>query len=217
MTGEIDPYSSPDGDKRGDSTDPEAPEHGLRRVWQKVPPGLRTVIPLVLLLAVVVVGFYHWVRPSPDDWSHLPGRLVCQVQSGIIPPPAITVASVGVTHPRVNVLQLAVHFAQPLPASPSYQLTYNLANNGTAFAVLSQQQGSHDLAIRNALKDGSADIRTDRGTHASQTAPDTVEMTLNLAKFGVDKDFMNPALTVSAQLSAPPTAPVTYALQICHG
>ena len=42
-------------------------------------------------------------------------------------------------------------------------------------------------------------------------------MTLNLAKFGIDKVFMNPALTVSAQLSTPPTEPVTYALQICHG
>ncbi|MDT5115647.1 MAG: hypothetical protein QOE30_1386 [Mycobacterium sp.] len=216
MADEIDPHSSPDGDKRGDDADPDAPEHGLRRVWQKTPPGLRMVIPLVLLLAVVVVGFYNWVRPSRDDWSHLPGRLVCQVQSGIIPPPAVAVASVGVTHPRANVLQLAVHFAQPLPASPSYQLTYNLANNGTAFAVLSQQEGSHDLAIRNARKDG-ADIRTDRGTRAGQTAPDTVEMTLNLAQFGLDKDFMNPALTVSAQLSTPPSEPVTYALQICHG
>ena len=63
MTDEIDPHSSPGGDKRGDDTDPEAPDHGLRRVWHQIPPGLRTVIPLVLLLAVVVVGFYHWVRP----------------------------------------------------------------------------------------------------------------------------------------------------------
>jgi hypothetical protein len=216
MADEIDPYSSPDGDKRGDDAGPDAPEHGLRRVWQKIPPGPRTAIPLVLLLAVVVVGFYNWVRPLRGDWSHLPVRLVCQVQSGITPPPVITVASVGVTHPRANVLQLAVHFAQPLPVSPSYQLLYNLANNGTAFAVLNQQQGSHDLAIRNARKDG-ADIPTDLGTHASQTAPDTVEMTLNLTKFGIDKDFMNPALTVSAQLSTPPSEPVTYALQICHG
>ncbi len=76
--------------------------------------------------------------------------------------------------------------------------------------------GQPRLAIRNAVKDG-ADIGTDRGTHASQTAPDTVEMTLNLAKFGVDKGFMNPALTVSAQLGTPPSDPVTYALQICHG
>jgi hypothetical protein len=216
MAGEIDSNSSPDGDERADDAEPEAPEHGLRRIWQKIPVGLRTVIPISLLLAVVVVGFYQWVRPSRDDWSHLPSRLVCQVQPGTVPPPAITVASVGVTHPRANVLQLAVHFAQTLPASPSYQLSYDLATHGTAFAVLNQQQGSDDLAIRNVGKDG-ADIRSDLGTHASRTAPDTVEMTLNLTKFGVDKDFVNPALTVSSRLSTPPGEPVTYAVQICQG
>ncbi len=120
MAAEIDPNPSPDGD----NADPEVPEHGLRRLWQRTPPGLRTVFPLALLVAVVVVGFYNWVRPSRDGWSHLPDRLVCQVQSGTVPPPATNVA-------------------------------YRLANNG-------------------------ADIRTDLGTHARRTAPDTVEMTLNL-------------------------------------
>ncbi|WAC92197.1 DUF2510 domain-containing protein [Mycobacterium sp. Aquia_213] len=216
MADEIDSDSSPDGDKHADNPDPQVPEHGLRRAWQQIPPGLRTVIPLVLLVAAVIVGFYNWVRPSGDDWSHLPSRLVCQVQSGTRPPPAITVASVGVTHPRTNVLQLEAHFAQPLPASPGFQMTYRLANNGTAFAVLNQRQDSDDLAIRNVRGDG-ADIRTDLGTHARRTAPDTIEMTLNLSKFGFDKDFVNPALTVSSQLDVPPAEPVTYALQICHG
>lgn len=212
MADEIDPNPSPGGDNAG----PEAPEHGLRRFWQQIPPGLRTVLPLALLVAVVVVGFYNWVRPSRDDWSQLPARLVCQVQSGTVPPPAATVASVGVSHPRANVLQLAVRFAEPLPASPAYQLTYRLANNGTAFAVLNQQPGSDELTIRNARHNG-ADIRTDLGTHARRTAPDTVEMTLNLTKFGINNDFVNPALTVSSELGAPPGEPATYALQICHG
>ena len=64
----------------------------------------------------------------------------------------------------------------------------------------------YDLAIRNALK--AADIRSDKGTHASRTAPDTVEITLDLTKFGIDKDLVSPALTVSS---------VGYATQICHG
>jgi len=127
MADEIDPYSSPDGDKRGDDAGPDAPEHGLRRVWQKIPPGLRTAIPLVLLLAVVVVGFYNWygrARRGPRRPTRLPGAV------RITPPPVITWPRS--VHPSpANVLQLAVHFAQPLPVSPSYQLLYNLANNGT--------------------------------------------------------------------------------------
>lgn len=212
MAVEIDADSSPDGD----TADPEAPEHGLRRVWQDIPPGLRTVIPLVLLVAVVIVGFYNWVRPSRDDWSHLPNRLICQMQSVTRPPPALTVDSVGVTHPRADVLQLAVHFAQPLPAAPGYQLTYRLANNGSAFAVLDQRPGTDELVIRNIRSD-AADIGSDPGTHARRTAPDTVEMMLNLTKFGIQKDFVNPALTVSSQLDAPPEEQLTYALQVCHG
>ncbi len=212
MADEIGPNPSPDGD----NADPEQPEHGLRGTWQRIPPGLRTVLPLALLVAVVVVGFYNWVRPSRDDWSHLPDRLVCQVQSGTLPPPATKVASVGVSHPRANVLQLAVRFAQPLPASPAYQLTYSLANNGSAFAVLNQQPGSDDLTIRNA-RHNAADIRADLGTHARRTAPATVETTMNLTKFGINNEFVNPALTVSSELGAPSGEPLAYALQICHG
>lgn len=95
MADEIDADSSPDVDTAG----PQPSEHGLRRVWQQIPPGLRTVIPLVLLVAVVIVGFYNWVRPSQNDWSRLPDRLICQMQSLTRPPPAFVVDSVGVTHP----------------------------------------------------------------------------------------------------------------------
>ena len=86
--------------------------------WDQIPQGSRLVIPLVLLLAAVIVGFYNWVTPARDDWSLLPSRLVCQVQFGPTPPPSATVALVDVTHPRGNVLQLAIHFVQPLPPSP---------------------------------------------------------------------------------------------------
>lgn len=216
MADEIDADSSPDGDPHAGKIDAAAPDRGLRQSWQKIPPGLRTVIPLALLVSVVIVGFYNWVRPSRDDWSHLPDRLVCQMQSVTRPPPALVVDSVGVSHPRADVLQLVVHFAQPLPAAPSYQLTYRLANNGTPFAVLTQRPGSDDLAISNTRSDG-ADIRTDLGTHARRTAPDTVEMTLNLTKFGIQRDFVSPTLTVSSQLDARGGEPMAYALQVCHG
>jgi hypothetical protein len=210
VTHEIDPNSSPDGYQRSDDhpseADPDAPDHGLRRAWEGIPAGVRLVVPIVLLLAVVIVGFYAWVKPSRDDWSQLPSRLVCQVQSGSTPSPAVTVVSVDVAHPRGNVLRLVVRFAQPSPPSPSYQLTYSIANNGTTFAVLNPQQGSDDLAIHNVRE--AADIRSDKGTHAGRTAPDTVEITLDLTKFGIDRDLVNPALTVSS---------VGYAMQICHG
>jgi hypothetical protein len=70
---EIEPKLSPGG---------YPPTGGLRGVWESVPPGLRLVIPIALLLATVIVGFYAWMKPARDDWSRLPSRLVCQVQSG---------------------------------------------------------------------------------------------------------------------------------------
>ncbi|CDO91003.1 hypothetical protein AWC29_14660 [Mycobacterium triplex] len=212
MADEIDSDSSP----HGDNADPKASENGFRQVWRKIPPAVRTLVPLVLLVALVVVGFYNWVRPPRGDWSHLPGRLVCQVQSGTRPPPAVKVASVAVTHPRATVLQLVVRFSRPLPASPGYRLTYQLANNGTPFAVLDQQQGRDELLIRDVRNTGDY-VREDLGTHAHLTAPDVVEMTLNLTQFGIQREFVNPALTVASALDAPPVEPVTYALQICHG
>ena len=189
---------------------------GLRLAWNRIPPGARLVIPITLLLATVIAGYYVWMKPSRVDWSKLPGRLVCQVQSGPIPPPPVTVASVDVTHPRGNVLQLVVRFVEPLPPSPSYGLTYSLANNGAAFAVLTAQQGSDDLAIRNTKRPGTADVRTNKETHAARTAADTVEISLDLTKFGITQGLVSPALTVSArQDSSAPAA--GYAAQICHG
>ena len=206
MADEIEPNSSPDGDNRSGAADPSASDQGLRGFWEQIPPGPRLVIPLALLLATVVVGFYNWVQPSRDDWSLLPSRLVCQVQSGPTPPPSVIVASVDVSHPSGNVLQLAIHFVQPLPPSP--QLSYSLANNGTPLAALDAQQGSNDLAIRNVRTTGGADIRSGKSTHAGQTAPGTVEVALDLTKFDLQKELVSPALTVSSQ---------GYAMQICHG
>jgi hypothetical protein len=200
---EIEPNSSSSGDNRIDAADSSASDHGLRGFWGRIPPGPRLVIPLALLLAAVIVGFYNWVHPSRADWSLLPSRLVCQVQSGPTPPPSATVASVEVTHPHGNVLQLAVHFVQPLPPSP--QLRYSLANNGAPLAVLSSQQGGDDLAIQTTE---GADVRSGKATHAGRTTPDTVEMVLDLTKFGLEKELVSPALTVSSQ---------GYAMQICHG
>lgn len=206
MADEIEPNSSPGGDNRRGAADPSASDHGLRGFWGQIPPGPRLVIPLALLLATVVVGFYNWVQPARDDWSLLPSRLVCQVQSGPTPPPSVTIASVDVSHPSGNVLQLAIHFVQPLPPSP--QLSYSLANNGTPLAALNAQQGSNDLAIRNVRTTGGADIRSGKSTYAGQTAPGTVEVALDLTKFDIQKELVSPALTVSSQ---------GYAMQICHG
>jgi len=203
---EIEPNSSPGGDNRRGAADPSASDHGLRGFWGQIPPGPRLVIPLALLLATVVVGFYNWVQPARDDWSLLPSRLVCQVQSGPTPPPSVTIASVDVSHPSGNVLQLAIHFVQPLPPSP--QLSYSLANNGTPLAALNAQQGSNDLAIRNVRTTGGADIRSGKSTYAGQTAPGTIEVALDLTKFDIQKELVSPALTVSSQ---------GYAMQICHG
>jgi hypothetical protein len=208
VAAEIDPNSSPDGYNGSHNANQAVPGNRLRRVWASIPAGPRLVFPIALLLAVVIVGFYAWVKPSRDDWSLLPRRLVCQVQSGPTPPPAVTVASIDVAHPRGNVLQLVVRFAQPLPPSPSDQLTYIIANDGTPFAVLNRQQGGDDLTIQNVRKARPADIRSDKATHASRTAPDTVEISLDLTKFGIDEELIYPALTVSS---------AGYAMQICHG
>ena len=208
MADEIEPNSSPDGDNRVEHAAPSAPDHGLRRHWARIPAGPRLVIPIALLLAVVIVGFYNWVRPSRDDWSLLPSRLVCQVQSGAAPAPSATVAWVDVTHPRGNVLGLVVHFPQPLPPPPGDRLSYSLANNGTPFAVLNPQQGGNELAIQNVRKTPGADVRSGKGTYADQTAAGLVEMVLDLTKFDIVKELVSPTLTVSS---------AGYAMQICHG
>jgi hypothetical protein len=196
----------------------QAPVPGFREAWEKIPPGPRLVIPIALLLTAVVVGFYAWAKPSRTDWSLLPSRLVCQVQSGSVPAPAVTVASVAVAHPGGNVLQLVVRFTQPLP--PGYKVTYSIVNNGTQFARLGPVQGTGDMAISAIPKTeptGGAAAWPGRETHAARTSPDTVEISLDLTKFGIDKGLVSPAMTVSSQLNAPPAEPVAYAGQICHG
>jgi hypothetical protein len=224
---EIDSKTLPGTDNS--SNDADRADAGVRQAWSRIPAGPRLVIPIALLLTTVVVGFYAWMKPARDDWSQLPGRLVCQAQSGNTPPPSLTVASVAVTHPRANVLQLVVRFTQPLPPSPSmdpataswvgYTLTYSLVNNGTAFADLGPQQGTDDLAIVRSKKAPTSkqDVRSDKADHAGRTAPDTVEISLDLTKFGIENALVSPQLTVLSQLNTPPSAPVMYATQICHG
>ncbi len=206
MADEIEPNSSPDGDNRPDQAGPSAPDHGLRWLWARVPAGPRLVVPIALLLAVVIVGLYNWVGPSRDDWSLLPSRLVCQVQSGAAAAPSATVAWVDVTRPRGNVLGLVVHFAQALPP-PGDQLSYSLANNGTPFAVLNPQQGSNESAIQNVRRTPGADVRSGKGSYADRTAAGLVELVLDLTKFGVEKELVSPTLTVSS---------AGYATQVCH-
>jgi hypothetical protein len=173
------------------------------------------VIPIALLLTTVVVGFYAWMKPARNDRSQLPGRLICRVQSGLTPPPSMTVASVGVTHPRGNVLQLVVRFTQPLPPSPNtptsgwvgYLLTYGIANNGTVFAEHGPQQGTDNLAISSTQKGPSKkNVRSDKQTYAGRLAPDTVEISVNLTKFSNHQSVGEPRAhrLVSAEHAADP-------------
>jgi hypothetical protein len=196
----------------------QAPAIGFRQTWERIPAGPRLVIPIALLLSAVVVGFYAWVKPSRIDWSLLPSRLVCQVQSGSVPDPAVTVASVGVAHPKNNVLQLVVRFNRPPP--PGYELTYSIANNGTPFAQLGPEHGEGEIPISAVPKTrptGSAVAHPGNDSHADRTTADTVDISLDLTKFGIDKGLVSPAMTVSSQLNAPPAEPVSFAGQICHG
>ncbi|MCV7341311.1 hypothetical protein MHAE_17473 [Mycobacterium haemophilum DSM 44634] len=215
----------------GSSVPPSpAAARGVRRVWDKTPAGLRLVVPVALLLIVVVVGFQVWTKSSRADWSRLPSKLICQVQSGSTPPSSMTVASVDVTHPRSNVLQLAVRFAQPLPPSLSTdsqtagwvgaELTYTIANNGTKFVQLGPQQSADGLsitAIQGTPRTDKVNVRPDNETHAARTAPDTVGISLDLAKLGITDGLVNPGLTISSWLTTPPSAAARYAAQICHG
>jgi len=86
----------------------------------------------------------------------------------------------------------------------------------TKFAELGPQQGTDDMAIQKTHKSKGGDVRTGKETHAGRTAPDTVEISLDLTKFGIDKGLVNPELTVSSQSTAPSAATVGYAAQICH-
>jgi hypothetical protein len=72
------------------------------------------------------------------------------------------------------------------------------------------------LAIQNTPK-SNGDVRTDKETHAGRTAPDTVEISLDPMKFGIDKALVSPELTVSSQFTTPSAVTVGCAAQICHG
>ncbi|GFG66185.1 membrane protein [Mycobacterium kubicae] len=199
-----------------------------RQRWVQVPAVLRLVIPIALALTVIGVGFAIWTKPTLDSWARLPKRLTCQTQDGPKPPPNITVSSVDVRHPRGGVLELVVRFAQPLPPSPTgtratgfvgYILNYSIANNGTKFVELGPEQDTDDLAINGTLvgNSGEASMRPDRDTNARRTAPDTVQIFLELNRLGVPEQAVNPQLTLNAQFNTPSTTTVRYAAQTCRG
>ncbi len=193
-----------------------------------MPVGLRLTLPAVLVLIMVGVAVYAWVRPARDDWSQLPKRLSCQLRLGPKPPATISVAAVDVSHPRGDVLRLVVRFAEPLPPSPSgslgsgfagYLLTYTIANNGAEFVELGPQEDTDDLAIRKPAASNNAEpnMRPDRDTNARRTAPDTVEINLAVKRLGLDQPPVDPQLTLAARFSTPSTVTVDFASQFCQG
>ncbi len=74
MPDETAPKLSSGGYRPPNDAAPEPRARGVRQVWERIPPGLRLVIPTALLLATVIVGFYVWMKPPRDDWSKLPSR-----------------------------------------------------------------------------------------------------------------------------------------------
>ncbi|OBI83665.1 DUF2510 domain-containing protein [Mycobacterium asiaticum] len=199
----------------------------VRRDWAALPIALRVMFPLALVVALVAVGFAVFASTPRDDWARLPNRLSCRTESGQVPPPKITVSSVDVKHPRGSVLQLAVRFAEPLPPVPigtratrfvGYVLTYSVANNGTPFADLGPEPDTNDLAITSTrtASPGENRMRFDRDTNARITAPDTVEMLLDLNRFDVANQSVSPELTLRAQFNTPSTTTVQFAPQVCR-
>jgi hypothetical protein len=200
----------------------------VRRRWGAVPVVLRLVIPIVLAVTLVVVGFGFWATSPRDDWAALPSRLNCQTENGPKPPGKITVSSVEVKHPRNSVLQLIIRFDEALPPSPTgtyatkfvgYVLTYSVANNGTKFAELGPEQGTDDLAITRTLAatSGEARTRADRDTYARRSAPDTIDIQLDLKRLGIDNQPVSPDLTLRSQFDTPSTTTVQFATQVCRG
>jgi hypothetical protein len=193
-----------------------------------MPAALRLLVSVGVVLAVVAVGLFAFSEPVHDDWARLPSRLNCQMQDGPKPPTNITVSSVAVTHPRDSVLRLMIRYAGPLPPSPTgspstgfvgYQLNYSIANNGRKFVDLAPQEGTDELAIRSLAAGtlAEASMREDRDTLARRTAADTVEIYLDLKRFGVSDQPVNPELTVASQFNTPSIVTVRYASQICRG
>ncbi|ORB87441.1 hypothetical protein B1987_11180 [Mycobacterium kansasii] len=205
---------------------------GARRSWSGIPPALRLILPIALVLTLLGIGFAVWVKSPRDDWARLPKRLNCHLQDGPKPPDNLTVASVDVGHPRSGVLQLVVRFAQPLPQSPAgnhasgfvgYVLTYSVANNGKKFVELGPEEGTDDLAIiraqgpAGAPASTDASMRPDRDTNARRITPDTMQINLELKRLGVDNQPVIPELTVDSQFNTPSTTTVQYASQVCRG
>ncbi|WP_158018381.1 DUF2510 domain-containing protein [Mycobacterium basiliense] len=201
----------------------------MRRVWSAIPAVVRIALPVALVLPVVGIGLAVWLNsPRNDNWTQLPSQLNCQIQAGPRPPESITVASVIVQHPRSGVLELVIRFVQPLPPSPTgthasgfvgYVLTYSLANNGKKFVELGPEEDTDDLAIVSTLASNNSDasMRPDRDTNARKTAPDTIQINLDLRRLRIDNQPVDPVLTVDSQFNTPSTTTVKFAPQICHG
>jgi hypothetical protein len=214
--------------------DRPAPPSGLttlaarvRRRWSAVPVLLRLVIPIVLAATLAVVGFGFWARSPRDDWAALPSRLNCRTENGPKPPGKITVSAVEVKHLRDSLLQLIIRFDEALPPSPTgtyatkfvgYVLTYSVANNGTKFAELGPEQGTDDLAITSTLTADAGEARTrpDRDTYARRSAPDTIDIQLDLKRLGIDNQAVTPDLTLRTQFDTPSTTTVQFATQVCR-
>lgn len=194
--------------------------------WAALPPALKVALPIVVVLALVGTGFAVLGKGSGDNWSALPKRLTCQTQDGPTPPDNFAIASVEASHPRGSVLQLTVRFAKPLPQPPTgthaagfvgYILSYGVANNGKKFADLGPEQDTSDLAISSTRTDNVAEarMRPDRDTEARLTAPDTVQITLDLKRFGIESQTVLPSLTLDSQFNTPSITTVQFATQAC--
>lgn len=200
---------------------------GVRRRWLALPAALRAALPVALVVIVVGIGLITWTTSSTDYWSQLPKRLSCQVQDGPKPPASITVAAVEAKRPRNGVLELIIRFQQPLPQSPSgsrtkgfvgYVLTFSVANNGKKFAELSPEQDTADLAITGTLgaNAGETSMRPDRDTNARRASSDTVQVYLELKRFGIENEEVNPTLSLESQFNTPSTTTVKFAAQVCQ-
>jgi len=201
---------------------------GLRRSWGVLPAPVRVALPIVLVVALVGIGWALWSDPPRDDWAGLPSRLNCRTKEGPTPPDGITVSGVEVKHPRSSVLQLTIHFAKPLPPSPTgtpstrfvgYVVTFSVANSGKKFAELGPEQDTDDLAVTSTLAATGTDprMRPDRDTNARRVAPDTIQVLLDLTRLGIDNQPVRPDLTLDAQFNTPSTTTVRFAAQQCRG
>ncbi|BBX76054.1 hypothetical protein MSHI_39600 [Mycobacterium shinjukuense] len=192
-----------------------------------MPVGLRLTLLIAVLLTLAAVGFAAWTPSPHDDWARLPKQLGCRTQDGPRPPGGITVAAVEVNHPRSSVLELVIRFAQPLPQSPTgshtsgfvgYVLTYSVANNGKKFVELGPEDDTDDLSITSApgASGGEASMRPDRDTNARRTAPDTIQVYLDLKRLGIDNQEVVPELTVESRFNTPSITTVQFATQVCR-